>query len=451
MDFMSPEFLTVAMFVTLILAIMLGHPLAFTLAAVATLFGLIDNGWNIAAVFDIYANNTWGLMNNYTLVAIPLFILMAQLLDRSQVAEKLFEALYVVMGGIRGGLGLAVVVVCTVFAATTGIIGASVVAMGLLAAPALLNKGYQKELTTGIICSAGTLGILIPPSIMLVIYGGLTGMKETSVGQLFAGAIIPGIVLASLYFLYIFIRCQINPDLGPPISKEESKKYSASKKWSMTLKSLVPPMALILTVMGTILAGVATPTEAAALGAVGAGVLAAFNRSLNWDVIYNSCVQTLTISCMVMMLFIGGKFFSTVFLSMGGGDVVADLLVGGSLSPNQALLVMMAIIFIMGMFIDWAAILLVTVPIFMPIAMELEFNPLWFSMLICVNLQTSFLTPPFGYALFYLLGVAPKGVTINHIYKGILPFVGLQVFGLLLLYYFPILITWLPGVFFGQP
>ncbi|SDP07282.1 TRAP transporter large permease [Desulforhopalus singaporensis] len=450
MDFMNPEFLTVGMFGLLIACILLGLPLAFTLAAVATLFGLIDNGWNASGLFDIFANNCWGLMNNYTLVAIPLFILMAQLLDRSKVAEKLFEALYVVMGRVKGGLGLAVVVVCTVFAATTGIIGASVVAMGLLAAPALLNKGYQKELTTGIICSAGTLGILIPPSIMLVVYGGLTGMKETSVGQLFAAAILPGLLLASLYFIYIWIRCVINPSLGPAISEEEASKFSAAQKWSMTLKSLVPPLALILTVMGTILAGIATPTEAAALGAVGSGVLALFNGALTGKVVYESCVNTLKISCMVMMLFIGGKFFSTVFLSMGGGDVVVDLLVGGGLSPSMALLVMMAIIFFMGMFIDWAAILLVTVPIFMPIAMELDFNPLWFSMLVCVNLQTSFLTPPFGYALFYLLGVAPQEVKMTHIYKGIMPFVGLQLVGLLLLFFFPDIITYLPSVFFGS-
>jgi len=450
MDFLSPEFLTVAMFVTLIAAIAMGHPLAFTLAAVATIFGLIDNGGNVMSLFNLFANNSWELMNNYTLVAIPLFIFMAQLLDRSKVSEKLFEALYVVMGGVRGGLGLAVVVVCTVFAATTGIIGASVVAMGLLAAPALLSKGYQKEMTTGIICAAGTLGILIPPSIMLVVYGGLTGMKETSVGQLFAGAILPGILLSALYFVYIWVRCQINPTLGPPISKEEAGKYSVAQKLGMTIKSLVPPIGLILAVMGTILAGVATPTEAAALGALGAGVLALFNKSLNRDVIFHSCVSTMKITCMVMMLFIGGKFFSTVFLSMGGGDVVSDVLVGSGMSANMALLVMMAIIFVMGMFIDWAAILLVTVPIFMPIANELGFDPLWFSMMVCVNLQTSFLTPPFGYALFYLLGVAPKGVTINHIYRGIVPFVALQVLGLFLLWLFPQIITYLPSVFFGS-
>ncbi|BHH85055.1 TRAP transporter large permease [Desulforhopalus sp. 52FAK] len=446
---MSPEMLTVAMFGTLIFAITLGHPLAYTLAAVATLFGLIDNGWDIVGLFDMFSNNAWGLMNNYVLVAIPLFILMAQLLDRSKVADELFETLFVVLGGLKGGLGLAVVVVCTVFAATTGIIGASVVAMGLLATPALMKKGYQKEMSAGIICAAGTLGILIPPSIMMVVYGGLTGMKETSVGNLFAGSIFPGLLLASLYFVYILIRCNINPQLGPPISKEEASNWTATKKIVKTLKSLIPPMALILAVMGTILAGVATPTEAAALGALGALILAIANGKFNWTVLKESAHATMSTTAMVMMLFIGGKFFSTVFLSMGGGDVVADVLVGSGLSKWTVLLIMMGIVFLMGMFIDWAAILLVTVPIFMPIATEIGFDPLWFSILLCVNLQTSFLTPPFGYALFYFKGVAPEGYTMGHIYKGILPFVGLQILGLFILGLFPSIVTFLPNIFFG--
>ncbi len=447
---MSIEFLTVAMFATLILAITLGHPLAYTLAAVATLFGLIDNGFSFPMLFEMFVNNSWGLMNNYTLVAIPLFILMAQILDRSKVSDALFEALYVVLGSVKGGLGLAVVVVCTVFAATTGIIGASVVAMGLLATPTLIKKGYQKELTAGIICASGTLGILIPPSIMMVVYGGLTGMKETSVGNLFAGAIFPGLILAGLYFAYILIRCNINPDLGPPISKDEASSYTAGQKWVMTLKSLLPPLVLILAVMGTILAGVATPTEAAGLGALGSLVLAFFNKKLNFKVLKESAYATLKTTSMVMMLFIGGKFFSTVFLSMGGGDVVADLLIGSGMNRWLILAVMMFIVFIMGMFIDWAAILLVTVPIFLPIAMELDFDPLWFSLLMCVNLQTSFLTPPFGYALFYFKGVAPEGYTMMHIYKGILPFVMLQVISMAVLCMFPSIVTWLPDLFFGR-
>lgn len=447
---MSYEFMTVAMFAVLIATIVTGLPLAYCLAGVATLFGLIDNGWNVAALFDMFANNCWGLMNNYVLVAIPLFILMAQLLDRSKVAEALFDALYIVLGGLKGGLGLAVVVVCTVFAATTGIIGASVVAMGLLATPALLKKGYQMEMTSGIVCSAGTLGILIPPSIMMVIYGGLTGLKETSVGNLFAGAIFPGLLLAGLYFLYILLRCTINPKLGPPISREEAGQWSAGQKMVMTMKSLVPPLALILAVMGTILAGIATPTEAAGLGAAGAALLAVFNRKMTWQVIRDSSYATMKTTSMVMMLFIGGKFFSTVFLSMGGGDVVADLMLGSGLDRWVVLFIMMVIVFLMGMFIDWAAILLITVPIFMPIVLELEFDPLWFSLLMCVNLQTSFVTPPFGYALFYFAGVAPAGYTMMHIYKGIMPFVILQLIGLAILVFFPGLITWLPSIFFGS-
>ena len=446
---MSLELFTLAMFVTLILSIALGHQLAFTLAGVATLFGLIDNGFNIPGLFDLYANNVWGLMNNYTLVAVPLFIFMAQLLDQSKVAEALFESLYVVLGGIKGGLGLAVVVVCTVFAATTGIIGASVVAMGLLATPALMKKGYQKEMTSGIICASGTLGILIPPSIMMVVYAGLTGLKETSVGNLFAGAIFPGLLLSSLYFLYIVLRCNLNPRLGPPITRKEARQYTTSQKWGMTLKSLLPPLGLILMVMGTILGGVATATEAAGMGALGAFLLALFNKAVSWPVIRKASMATLKTTAMVMMLFIGGTFFSTVFLSMGGGDVVADLFIGSGMNRWMALMIMMFIIFILGMFIDWAAILLVTVPIFMPIAMELEFNPLWFAILMCVNLQTSFLTPPFGYALFYFKGVAPSEYNIMDIYKGIIPFVVIQILGLIILVTFPNISTWLPSVFFG--
>ncbi|MCF8030866.1 MAG: TRAP transporter large permease subunit [Desulfohalobiaceae bacterium] len=446
---MSPELMTAAMFITLILLLCLGHPLAFTLAGVATLYGLIDNGFNIPGLMGMFSNNIWGLMENYVLVAIPLFILMAQLLDRSQVAEKLFDVLYLVLGQLKGGLGLAVVVVSTVFAATTGIIGASVVTMGLLAGPPLLNKGYQKEMASGIICASGTLGILIPPSIMLVVYGGLTGSQATSVGKLFAGAILPGIVLAGLYFIYIFTRCTINPSLGPSISKEEAAKWSFSRKLGLTMLYMLPPLGLIFMVIGTILIGVATPTEAAGMGALGALILALANRAVTWDVIKQSSVKTIRITCMVMLLFVGGKMFSTVFMSMGGGEVINDMLVGSGINRWMALAFMMLIMFIMGMFIDWTAILLVTVPIFMPVAMELGFNQLWFAMLMCVMLQTSFLTPPFGYALFYFFGVAPKDFTMLHIYKGVVPFLGLQLLGILILILFPSLVTWLPSLAFG--
>jgi tripartite ATP-independent transporter DctM subunit len=446
---MSVEILTVLMFLALMVCITLGHPLAVTLAAVATLFGLIDNGFNVPGLLGLFANNAWGIFLNYTLVAIPLFIFMAQILDRSKVSEGLFDALYQVLGGLRGGLGMSVIVVSTVFAATTGIIGASVVAMGLMAAPALLRRGYHRGLGAGIICSSGTLGILIPPSIMLVVYGGLTGQKETSVGNLFAAAILPGLILSGLYLLYVGIRCFVNPNMGPPIPKED-RTATISQKVTMTLKNFVPPFGLILTVMGTILAGVATPTEAAALGCIGALILAFATKKLNWDVITQSCISTARTTAMIMALFVGGKFFSVVFLSMGGGDVVADVLLGMDVNPYVIFIIMMAVVFVMGMFIDWAAILLVVVPIFTPIAMDLDFNPLWFAMMVCINLQTSFLTPPFGYALFYFKGVAPPEYTMGDVYKGIIPFVAIQIIGLTIMMFFPQIITWLPSVFFGN-
>jgi tripartite ATP-independent transporter DctM subunit len=437
------------MFVTLMASIAMGHPLAVTLAAVATLFGLIDNGFDISALLGLFANNAWGIFLNYVLVAIPLFIFMAQILDRSKVSEGLFDALYQVLGGLRGGLGMAVIVVSTVFAATTGIIGASVVAMGLMAGPALLRRGYDRGLGAGIICASGTLGILIPPSIMLVVYGGLTGQKETSVGNLFAAAIMPGLLLSALYLLYVGVRCYINPQMGPPIPKED-RTATIKQKVVMTMKNFVPPFGLILTVMGAILAGIATPTEAAALGCVGALILALVTRKLNGEVIKQACVSTARTTAMIMALFVGGKFFSVVFLSMGGGDVVADVLLGMDVSPYVVFFIMMAVVFVMGMFIDWAAILLVVVPIFTPIAMDLDLNPLWFAMMVCINLQTSFLTPPFGYALFYFKGVAPPEYTMGDVYRGIIPFVAIQLIGLGILVYFPEIVTWLPSVFFGS-
>ena len=295
---MGPEVLPILMFVVLMVAIALGHPLAVTLAAVATLFGLIDNGFNVLGLIDLFTNNNWGNFLNYTLVSIPLFIFMAQVLDRAKVSEELFEALYIILGGLKGGLGIAIIVVSTVFAATTGIVGASVVAMTLMASPTLLKKGYAKGLSAGIITSSGTLGILIPPSIMLVVYAGLTGQKETSVGNLFAAAILPGLLLSALYITYVGIRCYIRPQDGPPIPLAE-RTATFAQKCMMFVKSLVPPFGLILAVMGTILAGVATPTEAAALGATGAMILALFKRTFTWEMIKGSSISTARTTAMV--------------------------------------------------------------------------------------------------------------------------------------------------------
>ena len=450
---MSPELMSLMMFIMLALFILTGMPLAFALATTATITGFIDYGFNVDALVGVFMNNTWGVMGNFVIVAVPLFILMAQLLERSQISEALFEALYVVIGKVNGGLAVAVILVCVILAATTGIVGASVVGMTLLAVPTMLEKGYQKEMVCGLICSGGTLGILIPPSIMLVVFGGLTGLKETSVGNLFAGAVLPGLVLAGLYLVYVAIRCNINPKLGPPISAVEAAKYSTKDKIMMTIQSLIPPLFLILAVMGSILFGIATPSEAAALGVIGAAILAAVYKKLSFQVIKESSYNTLKITSMVMMLFVCGNLFSSEFLAIGGGDVITDLLVGGALKdyPIVVLSIMLFAVFILGMFIDWVAILLITIPIFLPISMDLGFDPLWFSMLMCITLQTSFLTPPFGYALFYFAGAAPKGqYDMMTIYKGVMPFILLQVIGIVLCIMFPSIITYLPKLFFGQ-
>ena len=438
------------MFSTLIALIVLGLPLAYSLAGTAVIFGLIENGFNLDGLFGFYINNAWGTMNNFVLVAIPLFILMAQLLDRAKISDALFEALYVIMGGIRGGLGLAVIFVCVILAATTGIVGASVVGMTLLAGPKLIEKGYDKQLSAGLICSGGTLGILIPPSIMLVVYGGLTGLKETSVGALFAAAIFPGLLLAFLYVAYVFILCQLKPNYGPPISKEEASGYSGKQKAWMVLKSMVPPLILIFAVLGTILGGVATPSEAAGVGVLGAAILAVASGNFNWTVVFDACKSTLRTTSMVMILVLFGNLFSASFLFIGGGDVITDLLIGGELQPAVIMFIMLFAIFLLGMFIDWVAILLVCLPVYIPICLELGFDPLWFSMLICIVLQTSFLTPPFGYALFYFAGAAPEGeYKILDIYKGVMPFIILQAIGVLICVVFPPIITYLPNVIYN--
>ncbi|AEI15684.1 TRAP dicarboxylate transporter, DctM subunit [Flexistipes sinusarabici DSM 4947] len=436
---MSPDLLAIAMFVVLLLAVFLGHPLGFTLGGLGIIFGVIGYG---PGAFFILTNKTYGLMTNYVLVAIPLFILMAQFLDKSGVAEDLYESMYIVLGPVRGGLALATIVVSTVFAATTGIIGASVVAMGLLAAPTMLSKGYQKELTAGVITAGGTLGILIPPSIMLVVYGGLIGM---SVGKLFLAAFIPGLLLSMLYLLYTFVLCYIRPDYGPPIPMKK-RTHTTAQKIGMTMKSMLPPLFLIFAVLGSIAAGVATPTEAAGLGSLGALLLAVVNKRANWKFFKESSYSTLKITCMVMLIFVGANFYTAIFMGLGGGDMFERLLFAVSDNKWVILAVMMIIMFLLGMFVDWLGILLLCVPIFTPIAVgTLGFDPLWFALIVCVNLQMSFLTPPFGYALFYLKGVAPPGMELGHIYRGIIPFVILQVIGLILIISFPELVTWLPN------
>ena len=437
---MSPELITILMFVGLLIGLFMGHPLAFVLGGLAVIFGFL--GWG-PSVFYIFMNRIWGTMDNYVLLAIPLFIFMAQLLDRSGVAEDLFEALRYLMGQTKGGIALAVIAVSTVFAACTGIIGASVVTMGLLAIPMMRKYGYDDELSYGSICAGGTLGILIPPSIMLVV---MASQATLSVGKLFAGAIFPGFILSALYMGYIAIRCFLKPELGPPISREERAKVTNLQVAMMVLKSLVPPMVLILGVLGSIFLGVATPTEASGVGAFLAFLMVVAYRKFSWQGLYQAVMQTAKTTTMVIMILCGATCFTGVFLGVGGGDVVTSFVMELGLGKWGTFWVMMAIVFLLGMFIDWIGIVLICFPLFLPIAKQLGFDPIWFVIMMAVNLQASFLTPPFGYALFYIKGVDPEGIDIRKVYRGIIPFVILMVIGLLICASFPDAIMWLPNL-----
>ena len=437
---MSAEFITIGMFVGILIGLFLGHPLAFILGGLAVIFGYL--GWG-PSCFYMFLNQTWGIMDNYILVCIPLFIFMAQLLDQSGVAEDLFDTMRHLFGPLRGGIAVSVVVVSTLFGACTGIIGASVVTMGLLGMPVMLKYGYNKRLAAGCICAGGTLGILIPPSIMLVV---MADQAALSLGKLFAGAVIPGLILSFLYISYVLIRCWFRPQDGPPLSKEERKAVSGKKLAIMTMKSLVPPMILILGVLGSIFAGIATPTEAAGVGAFLAFLMTLAYGKFTWHGLKTAVVNTAKTTSMVIIILVGASCFSSVFMGSGGGDVVKDFIMGIGLGKWGTFIVMMIILFFLGMFIDWIGIIMICFPIFLPIAAELGFDKVWFIVVIAVMLQDSFLTPPFGYALFYLKGVAPPEVTTSDIYWGAFPFWRLMEVGLIIVVIWPKTITWLASV-----
>ena len=436
----SPEMLTLLMFGGLLFGLFLGHPLAFVLGGLAVVFGYI--GWGPGA-FGMFMNRTWDVMDNYILIAIPLFILMAQILDQSGVAEKLFEAMRYVFGPVRGGIAIAVVVVSTLFGACTGIIGASVVTMGLLSLPVMLKYGYDKRMSCGCICAGGALGILIPPSIMLIVMG---NSANVSVGKLFAGAVIPGLILSALYIVYIVFKCYVHPEAGPPLSPEERAAVSRAQIAGMVMKSLVPPMILILGVLGSIFTGVATPTEASGVGALLAFLMTVVYGRFTLKGLHSAVMQTARTTSMVLIILVGATCFTGVFLGVGGGDVVQEFIVSIGLGKWGTFIVMMIICFILGMFIDWIGIVMITFPLFLPIADQLGFDRVWFVVTVAVMLQDSFLTPPFGYALFYLKGVAPPEVTTADIYWGAFPFWRLMELGLIIVVIWPQSITWLPSI-----
>ena len=459
---MIVEWVALLLFVSVILVLLAGFPVAFTLGGTALIFagvGVLTGDFN-AALLSGLPNRVFGIMNNGTLVAVPLFVFMGVTLERARIAEDLLETLSGLFGSLRGGLGISVTLVGMLLAASTGIVGATVVTMGLLSLPTMLRRGYSPEVSAGIICASGTLGQIIPPSIILVMLGdvmtsayqqaqlemGIFSPKTVSVGDLFAGALIPGLLLVLLYVLYIVAVAIFKPQSMPPHRKDSNDNVS----YVQVFRALVPPLALVFAVLGSILAGVATPTEAAGVGAMGALLLAIGRRQLSLARLQEVMRSTLRISSMVFLILIGASIFSLVFRGFGGDDGVRAILESLPGGVVGAVIVVMLVMFLLGFVLDFIEITFVVVPIVGPVLLAMGLDPVWLGIMIAINLQTSFLTPPFGFALFYLRGVAPPEVTTPQIYRGVIPFVAIQLFALLLLAIFPGLITWLPGQIYGS-
>ncbi len=423
-------------------SLFLGHPVALTFGGLGILLGLVFIG---PATLPIAVTKTYSVMVSFPLIAIPLFIFMAYILERSGIAKKMFDGIRDLVAPLPGGLAIAVTIVCTVFAASTGIIGASIVSMGVLAGPYLLEQKYDKKLTVGTIMAGGTLGILIPPSMLLIVLGAVAGI---SVGQLFIGAIGPGLLLSGLYMFYIYILCRIKPSLGPPVPKAEMDNLSV--RFVRGMLSVTPPVLLMAVVLGSIFFGIATPSEAGAIGAFAAIILMICYGEFNLSNLRYAATATVKTSCMVMFIIIGVNIFSAVFMAMGCGRTLGGLF--EALGNKWMFFAMtMLLVYLLGMIIDWTAILMLLVPIFFPIAKQVYgLDPFWFGMLVAINLQVSFLSPPFGYALFFMKSLKLPGVTLGDIYKGAIPFIMLQIIGLILVAIFPQFVTYLTNLAFAH-
>ena len=436
------ELLPAYMFLVFTVLIMTGYPIAFTIAGTALAFGLYAFGLNF---FNLLPLRVWGVMTNFTLIAVPLFIFMGVTLERSGIAEDLLETMGLVFGRVPGGIAIAVVIVGTLLAASTGIVGATVTTMGLIALPTMIRRGYQKELVSGVICASGTLGQIIPPSIVLVLVGDILGV---SVGDLFLGAFIPGLILSALYIIYVLGTCFFRPELAPPIPAEERAAVSPRQLALRSAKVLVPPLALMVAVLGSIFFGIASPTEAAAVGATGALILTLVYGKFTWKMLDQTMQVTVRLTSMVFIILVGATAFGLAFRGMGGDTLIRNFISEMQLPPWTVFWSVMGLVFVLGFFLDYIEISFIHLPVLAPILKEMGFDPLWYGVILGVNLQTSFLTPPFGYALFYLRGVAPPEVTTGHIYRGIIPFVALQVIGMAVVIIFPWTATWLPRAVF---
>lgn len=416
--------------------LMLGYPVAFTLGAVALLFGGVSLGLDF---FNLLPLRIWGVMTNFLLLAVPLFIFMGVVLDKSGIAEDLLETMARLFGRLQGGMGVSIVLVGALLAATTGVVGATVVTMAVIALPVMLKHGYKPELATGTIAASGTLGQIIPPSIILVLLGDVVGVP---VGRLFMAAVTPGLILITLFIVYILVIAKLRPGTAPALSIADD----APVLWTQVAKSLLPPMFLIFAVLGSIFFGIASPTESAAVGALGALLLAILRRRLNLTNLREAMQSTTRMTSMVFMVLIGATAFGLVFRGMGGDELVKALMTDLPGGVWGFLLASMLIIFVLGFFLDFIEISFIVVPILAPIAAFMGIDMLWFAVLIALNLQTSFLTPPFGFSLFYLKAAAPPEVRMTQIYRGILPFVAIQLLALALIIAFPQLTLWLPNV-----
>lgn len=431
------------LFALMVIGLVAGQELAFVLGGAGVIVGVIawgDSGLSMAMT-KIYDQ-----MQSYSMVAIPMFVLMANFLTHSKVADGLFLSIRYLLGPLKGGLGLAVIVVSTIFAATTGIVGASVVTMGMLSIPILLKCGYDHKLAAGMVCAGGSLGILIPPSIMLVTMG---AYAEVSVGKLFFAALVPGLLLALGYAAYIMIVCHVRPEYGPAMSAQELAEMPLDKRIKGSLVNLIPPMLLIVGVLGSIFSGIATPTEAAGVGALVALILAVFYHQFSWKMLYDSVIDTAKTSAMVFIILFGASAFTGIFMSLDGDKLITQLVMSLGVGKIGAMAIMMFIVFIMGMFIDWTGIVMIVLPIFLPIMDQFGVDRLWLVGVTAVMLQTCFMTPPFGFALFYIKGIVPENVTIQEIYKGVIPFIIIVVVVTVLCISFPQLITGLPNMVAG--
>ena len=444
------------MFLTVIAVLMTGYPVAFTLAGVSLAFALLGTfiGGFDASLMHALPSRIFGIMTNETLIAVPLFVFMGVTLERSKIAENLLDTMSQLFGSVRGGLGFSVVIVGMLLAASTGIVGATVVTMGLLSLPTMLKRNYDPALSSGIICASGTLGQIIPPSIILVLLGdvissayqqsqleqGIFSPDTVTVSDLFAGALLPGMLLVAIYILYIFYIAKTKPALMPatPVNNNQTNLFL------QCIGALLPPIALIVAVLGSIIGGLATPTEAASVGAVGALLLAGINRQLNLACLQHVIRSTVRVTCMVFAIFIGASIFSLVFRGYGGDDAIHAFLTQLPGGVFGAIIIVMLVMFLLGFVLDFIEITFVVVPIVGPILLAMGIDPVWLGIMIAINLQTSFLTPPFGFALFYLRGVASDSVTTRQIYKGVMPFIAIQLFVLMILAKWPELATWLP-------